>query len=167
MQAPRKPAVPRRYRTGMMVEVRAATGDDRDAVVRLLLDQFAEHAIPTPADAIGRGVDHLLAHPAAGRLLVATRDGAVVGIAALSFMRALEHGGPSAWLEELYVEPALRGGGIGTALLRAACDAALAAGAVAIDLEVDAGHERAARLYARAGFRQLPRARWVRRLTPG
>jgi GNAT superfamily N-acetyltransferase len=135
--------------------------------VRLLGGQFEEHAIATPAEAIRDGVDHVLTRPDAGRLLVATWDGAVVGVAALSFVRALEHGGRSAWLEELYVEPARRGGGIGTALLRAACDAAAAAGAVAVDLEVEAGHERAARLYARAGFRPLPRTRWVRRLTPG
>jgi len=149
-----------------MVEIREAQGGDRGEIVRLLRAQFDEHAIATPAEAIRDGVDHLLTHPDAGRLLVATLDGAVVGVAALSFVRALEHGGRSAWLEELYVEPARRGGGIGTALLRAACEAAMAAGAVAVDLEVDAGHERAARLYARAGFRPLPRKRWVRRLTP-
>jgi len=149
-----------------MTDVRHATAADRDAVVRLLVGQFAEHAIATPEDAIRRGVDHLLDEPAAGRIVVAVADGTVVGVAVLAFMRALEHGDRSAWLEELYVDPPRRNGGVGTALLRAACDAAAAAGAVAIDLEVDAGHARAARLYERAGFRPLPRARWVRRLTP-
>jgi GNAT superfamily N-acetyltransferase len=90
----------------------------------------------------------------------------VVGVAAVTFTRGLEHGGRSAWLEELYVEPSMRSGGIGTALIQAAFDVALAGGAVAMDLEVDAEHERAARLYARVGFRTLPRTRWVRRLTP-
>jgi hypothetical protein len=34
---------------------------------------------------------------------------------------------------------------------------------VAVDLEVEADHARAANLYARAGFRPLSRARFVRR----
>jgi len=148
------------------VDVRPATEADRDVVLRLLLAQFEEHRIGTPADAVGAGIDHLLGHAEAGRILVAVRDGIVVGVAAVTFTRGLEHGGRSAWLEELYVEPAARNAGIGTVLLGAACDVALAAGAVAVDLEVDADHERAARLYARAGFRSLPRTRWVRRLTP-
>src|SRR4029077_20481450 len=138
-------------------EIRPACRGDRDAVVRLLAAQFAEHAIATPAKAIADGVDHLLDEPEAGRLLVATRDGAVVGVAALSFVRSLEHGGRSAWLEELYVEPAPRDAGIGAGRLRAARAARTAGGAVAVDLEVDAGHARAARLYERAGFGPLPR----------
>src|SRR5262244_3394460 len=81
-----------------MAQVREARRGDRDAIVWLLRAQFEEHAITTPADAIRDGVEHLLTHPDAGRLLVATLDGAVVGVAALSFVRALEHGGRSAWL---------------------------------------------------------------------
>jgi|SRR5690242_1256652 len=148
------------------LEIRPAAPADRDAVLRLLLAQFEEHAISTPAGALGAGIDYIVARPDAGRILVAARDGVVVGVAAVTFTRGLEHGGRSAWLEELYVEPSRRSAGIGSALLRAAFDVALANGAVAMDLEVDAAHERAARLYARAGFRALPRTRWVRRLTP-
>ena len=113
---------------------------------------------------IGRAVDGVLRHPERGRLLVATLAGRPIGLAALSFIWPLEHGGRSAWLEELYVEPPHRGRGIGRTLLRAACRLAARSGAAAVDLEVDAGHTRAARLYAREGFRPLPRARWVRRL---
>jgi GNAT superfamily N-acetyltransferase len=146
------------------LEVRPATPADRAALVGLLLRQLQEHAIETPEDAIGRAVDRLLDRPEAGRLLLAFRDGTPVGVAALSFVSSIEHGGHSAWLEELYVDPPHRGRGIGTVLLRAACDAAAAAGATAVDLEVEASHGRAAGLYLRAGFRPLPRTRFVRTL---
>jgi GNAT superfamily N-acetyltransferase len=149
-----------------MADVREASPRDREALVHLLRAQLAEHRIDTPAAAIGASVDALLRDGTRGRLLVATVGGRPVGVAALSFVWPIEHGGRSAWLEELYVEPAHRGRGIGGALLRAALDAAAAAGAVAVDLEVDAGHARASRLYEAAGFRPLSRARWVRRLTP-
>jgi ribosomal protein S18 acetylase RimI-like enzyme len=81
----------------------------------------------------------------------------------------LERGGRTAWLDELYVIPERRGRGIGTALLRAAIDSAQAAGALAVDLEIDADHQRAAALYRRAGFTPLPRTRWARAIdsSPG
>ena len=147
-----------------MFAIRPATLADHDVLIDLLTAQLREHAIDTSRPALGRAVDGLLRDPERGRLLVATVDGTPVGVAALSFVHTLEHADRSAWLEELYVAPAHRGSGIGTALLGAACDVAAAAGAVAVDLEVDATHERAAHLYARSDFRPLPRARWVRRL---
>jgi GNAT superfamily N-acetyltransferase len=148
----------------MRVAIRPATMDDRDAVVALLLAQLREHAIDLPEAALARGVRGVLRHPGRGLILVAIAGRRPVGVAALSFVWPLEPGGRSVWLEELYVEPARRGRGIGRRLLRAACAAAAERGAVAVDLEVDAGHARAARLYAREGFSALPRARWVRRL---
>jgi ribosomal protein S18 acetylase RimI-like enzyme len=146
------------------VLVRPARRTERAAVTRLLIAQLREHRIATPAARLGAAVGRLLARPSQGRILVAATRRRLVGIAALSFARPLEHADRTVWLEELYVAPAWREQGIGRRLLRAACAAAAAAGAVAVDLEVDAGHARAARLYAREGFRPLRRARWVRRL---
>jgi ribosomal protein S18 acetylase RimI-like enzyme len=147
-----------------MADVRPATPADRDAVVQLLVAQLREHAIETPEAQLAASVDAMLCRPRRGRLLVAHVGAGPVGFAALSFVWPLEHGGRSTWLEELYVVPAQRDRGIGRALLEAACEEAAEGGAVAVDLEVDAEHERASRLYARHGFTPLPRARWVRRL---
>jgi GNAT superfamily N-acetyltransferase len=149
----------------MRVAIRPARAADCPAVVALLLAQLREHAIDLPAPALTRSVRGVLRHPSRGLILVATAGRRPIGVAALSFVWPLEHGGRSVWLEELYVEPARRGRGTGRRLLRAALAAAAARGAVAVDLEVDAGHARAARLYAREGFRALPRKRWVRRLS--
>ena len=148
-------------------EIRAATPADRDDLVRLLVAQLREHAIETPEADVARTVDALLARPRRARFLVAVAGGRPVGVAALSLAWPIEHGGRSAWLEELYVEPAARGRALGTALLRAACDIAAAAGAVAVDLEVERSHERAAALYRREGFRPLERTHWVKSLRAG
>jgi GNAT superfamily N-acetyltransferase len=144
--------------------IRRAVSSDRDAVLTLLLAQLREHHNPTPDAVVARALDGLLAHPERGAVLVATLDGRIVGMAALSTMWTLEHGGPSVWLDELYVEPSRRGQGIGRALLAAAYDAAREHGGRSIDLEVDADHDRATHLYAREGFLRLPRTRWVRHL---
>ncbi len=147
------------------LDVRPVGEDDLDAVTALLLAQLREHHVQTPDSRIAEAVAGIVRHPERGRILVALEHGRAVGVAALSFVWPLEHGGKSAWLEELYVEPAARGRGIGTRLLHAALRAASEEGAVAVDLEVDADHGRAANLYAREGFQPLRRARWVRTLT--
>ena len=87
-----------------------------------------------------------------------------VGVAYLSRTWTLERGGDSVWLEELYVEPELRGRGIGQRLLQAAIEHARALGCAGMELEVEANHGRAANLYRRFDFVELPRRRYSRPL---
>lgn len=145
------------------MDIRLATTVDRDAAVALLVAQMREHAIPTPAPRLAAAFDHVVADAARGAILLAWEGQRAIGVAALTYAFPIEVGERTAWLEELYVEPAFRQRGIGTALLRAALDIIDAAGAVAVDLEIVAGHERVERLYARFGFERLPRAHWARR----
>jgi len=147
------------------VEIRIAAPADRDAVLRLLSAQLRDHGIATPDADLRRVVDVLLERPHRGRFLVAADGERVIGLAAVSFGFPLEHGGRGAWLEELYVEPPSRGNGVGGRLLAAALALASDGGAVAIDLEVERGHEAVERLYRRQGFAPLARARWARRLS--
>jgi GNAT superfamily N-acetyltransferase len=146
------------------MEITAAGRRDRAEVIALLAAQLAEHAIELAPDRLASAVDGVLADPARGVLFVARAEGTAVGVAYLSFTWTLEHGGPVGWLEELYVVPSQRGRGIGTALLDVVGRRARAAGCGAVELEVDAGHARAARLYTRHGFRELPRTRFSLRL---
>ena len=144
--------------------VRLAGDADRAVLLALMRAQFREHHIDLSDDGISRAIDGVLREPSLGRILVATLAGTQVGFAALSFMWTYEHGGRAAWLEELYVEPAHRGGGIGQALLQAVYRVAAECGAVALDLEVEASHHRVEQLYAREGFARLDRTRWSRPL---
>jgi GNAT superfamily N-acetyltransferase len=144
--------------------IRPATAADQEAIIHLLLTQLHEHGITIQATEIAAAVEGVLYRPERGSLFVAMMRGIVVGVAYLAFTWSLEHGGKTAWLEELYVVPEHRNEGSGQALLTAVCDHAVAQGCAAIDLEVDAAHQRAARLYAREGFRPLDRTRWVRLL---
>jgi GNAT superfamily N-acetyltransferase len=155
--------------TASDLEVRPARRRELAGLVRLLAAQFREHQIALPEAEIARAAAGMFRYRQRGRFLVAVQAGKLYGVAALSFVWTLERGGRTAWLDELYVVPERRGRGIGTALLRAAIDSASAAGALAVDLEIDAGHQRAAGLYRRAGFMPLPRMRWARAIdaSPG
>ena len=141
--------------------IRPARPADRDAVVALLVAQLREHAIDTPDDAIAAAVDGALGDPARAAILVVD-DGGIVAVAYVAFSWTVERGGRAAWLEELYVSPDRRGGGLGRALLHAAMDAARAAGAAYLDLEVTDDHARAANLYMREGFVRMERTRYAR-----
>ena len=87
-----------------------------------------------------------------------------MGVAYASNILSLEHGGWSGWLEELYVLPEWRNNGIGTRLLDAVIAGAIERGWIALDLEVDVGHQRVVSLYASRDFQPLPRTRFVRYL---
>ena len=144
--------------------VRRAGPADRDAVTDLLAAQFHEHAIALAPAALAAGIDGVLADADRGVLLLGLVDERPAAVAYLAWTWTLEHGGRVGWLEELYVRPEHRNGGVGTALLSDACRRARESGCLAIDLEVESGHARAIRLYERHAFRRLDRTRLSLRL---
>jgi GNAT superfamily N-acetyltransferase len=150
-----------------MWTLESVTPTSRGDALALLEAQFAEHSIVVEQDALDAGVLGLVDASRRGAVLLAREGPRAVGVAVLSYTWALEHGGRVAWLEELYVVPDRRGGGIGRALLDHAVAHCREAGCRALDLEVAEDHRRAERLYERAGFRPLRRARWVLPLSLG
>jgi len=142
-------------------EIREATAADLEAAIALLHTQLAEHAIALAPAVLARAVRGIERNRDFGRVLVARDGGRVVGVALLSFLWTLEHGGASAWLDELYVLPEARGRGVGRALARAAIEEAERADCIALDLEVEPGHDAAVQLYDSLGFRRHERARFV------
>lgn len=146
------------------VEIREARSADVARATELLRDQLGGHHIDLTEDAAERCVRGLLDRPDAGRVLVAGAGDEVIGIAIVSFLWTVEHGGAAAWLDELYVLPERRGDGVGRRLVDEVVKIAEASGCHAVDLEVEVGHEDVERLYERAGFRRRDRARWYRPL---
>jgi GNAT superfamily N-acetyltransferase len=149
------------------IAIKSATSADREHIIRLLAAQLAEHDIELHSEHLTHAVDGFFDDPRRGRILVARNEAQVVGVAVLAYTWTLEHGGKSCWLDELYVQPEFRVHGIGTSLLRAAIEMTTADGCIAMDLEVETGHERAANLYVREGFHPRTRSRYLRRLRSG
>ncbi len=131
-------------------EVRRAGVEDAAVIARLLHDFNSEYSEPTP------GVAALTEH---ARRLLAEDEMAVLlagegpdGISLVRFRPSVWTGGPEAHLQELYVVPALRGRGIGRALLEATIEVAREAGATGIDLNTGTTDTAARALYESAGF---------------
>jgi GNAT superfamily N-acetyltransferase len=147
------------------ISTSAATAKDCAECAALLVEQLREHGVRASAESLCRVLKRVVADEQRGFVHLARAEGRVVGVAYVATILSVEHVGPAAWLEELYVTPAWRQQGVGSALVDAVLERARAAGMVAVDLEIDAGHSRAASLYERSGFHRLERSRWTRKLT--
>jgi ribosomal protein S18 acetylase RimI-like enzyme len=132
--------------------VRRATPGDAESVARLLNDFQGEFDEPSP------GVEALTERYAD---LIRNREMTVLlagegpdGFAQIRYRPWVYSAGQNAhaYLEELYVVPALRGQGIGRALLEGAIETARGEGATHMELGTSESDEAARALYESAGF---------------
>jgi ribosomal protein S18 acetylase RimI-like enzyme len=132
------------------IPIRFAASADAAEVARLLHDFNTEFSDPSPGvAALSEHASRLLE---SGEITVLLAGRGPDGIALLRLRPSVWTGEPEAYLQELYVAPALRGQGIGRALLEATIEAARAAGATGIDLNTGETDTAARALYESLGF---------------
>lgn len=132
------------------VPIRRAGPEDADVVARLLHDFNTEFEDVTPGvEALGGYARALLE---TGEITVLLGGAGPDGISLLRLRPSVWTGKPEAYLQELYVAPALRGRGIGRALLEATMALAREAGATGIDLATGETDAAARALYESCGF---------------
>ena len=142
----------------MSVEVRPLGRGEVAAAVAVLiggaLGPPAER--PDDPDAYWRAAEETAAR--GGAVLVATEDGAVVGLCQVIVMRHFQHaGGLCAELESVHVREDRRGRGIGGALLQAAEVLARERGCYRVQLTSNLARADAHRFYEAHGFRPTHR----------
>ncbi len=135
----------------MPITIRHARTDDIAAMAGLLGQLFAIEAdFVADGQAQMRGLSLLLDEAAC--LLVADEDGAVVGMVSLQTLISTAEGGAVGLLEDLVVDEACRGRGIGARLLHAALDWAREKGLTRVQLLADTNNAHALRFYSRHSF---------------
>jgi ribosomal protein S18 acetylase RimI-like enzyme len=127
------------------VEVLHEVTDEVIEAFGVLLPQLSRSA--PPAD---RAVLERVASSAATTLLIARSDGKIAGT--LSLVMFPIPTGVRAWIEDVIVDEAARGQGIGQILTEEALQIAEKAGARTVDLTSRPSREAAGRLYERVGF---------------
>ncbi len=90
-------------------------------------------------------------HPL-GRAWLIEEAGHTIGYAVLGLGFGIEYGGADAFVDDLYLVPAVRGRGLGAQVLTLLETEARALGLAALFLVVDPDNAPARRLYDRAGF---------------
>lgn len=148
----------------MAVNISLIRPEQIEAAVELFCVQLREHKIKAEASRVRAVLEKIVTDERYGFVLVATEAGKLVGVALGCAYLGVEHGGVSGWLEELYVRPEWRQKGIGTRLVSEVVRLARARGWRALDLEVEADHQRVMSLYLRHGFRPHTRSRFFLKL---
>lgn len=135
-----------------MTQLRLATPADGPVLARLLIDFNAEFdADCSPAPELAQRFARILAGDHAFALL-ATDGATETGFALVTLRPAIWFDGPVGTLDELYVVPDRRGGGIGTAMITEARALLRARGCPELHINVDEVDADARRFYERHGF---------------
>jgi GNAT superfamily N-acetyltransferase len=95
---------------------------------------------------------HVVAGEPMARCWLIRRAGDVIGYVVLTLGYSVEHGGRDGFIDDLYLIPPARGGGIGADILDFVLQEARGLGIRTLHLEVDAGNDRATSLYRSRGF---------------
>ena len=110
------------------------------------LPQLSERMTAPDREAVAR----IVASPATRQLVAAAEDGRIVGLLSVALYDVPS--GRKAWIEDVVVDAAARGRGIGEALVREALALARREGVARVMLTSNATRRAAHRLYERMGF---------------
>ena len=139
----------------MRITIRLATRSDIPEIVALYADDVLGAARETPDDLAPyeAAFDRIAATGGMTTVLVAERDGAVVGTMQLTVLPGLSHrGSDRVQIEAVRVAANARGGGLGTQLIGWAIDEARRRGCGMVELTSNRQRTDAARFYERLGF---------------
>jgi ribosomal protein S18 acetylase RimI-like enzyme len=126
-------------------EAHEATPELVDAFARLIPQLSRSSPAPTAAE-----LAEMCGAPGTHVLVARTDDGSIVGSLTLVIFRIPT--GMRAWIEDVVVDEAGRGQGVGEQLNRFALDLARTEGCKTVDLTSRPSREAANRLYQRIGF---------------
>lgn len=130
----------------MFIEIVAEVTDELVDALARLIPQLSSSSPPPGRDEL---VD-IVTSPATDLFLATDDDGTVLGTATLVTFRIPT--GRRAWIEDVVVDDAARGLGVGGALTQAMVDRAEELGCTTVDLTSRPTREAANRLYQREGF---------------
>ena len=131
--------------TSVTIEAATVVDDELVAAFAHLIPQLSSSSPAPDADQLG-----LLVHGDDTVLFIARVDGTIVGSLTLAFYRIPT--GLKSWIEDVVVDDAARGHGVGRKLNEAALAEAKARGAKDVSLTSRPSREAANRLYQRIGF---------------
>jgi aminoglycoside 6'-N-acetyltransferase I len=135
------------------IQVRKAGVDSLDAALHLLQRYFREEGFHTAAEEMRSSLHMVMTHPNSA-VFLAWHGTEALGVATVTTSVGIEYG-RSAELEDLYVLPEARGGGVATELIEAACAWCRQEGCTAILITVtpegEARHDLI-EFYGRRGF---------------
>jgi GNAT superfamily N-acetyltransferase len=137
----------------MKAEFNSLTASAMERALDMMGRLYSEAGASHQRERARRAVEGLMANPAMGGVWLIELEGAPAGYICITLGYSLEFDGRYALLDELYLEEAWRGKGIGAQAIAFAAEWSRARGLAAIRLEVAQANWRAFELYLRQGFK--------------
>ena len=136
-----------------MIGVRRATAADVDVLVDLMREFYAEAGFPLDEAWAASAFARLLDDPCLGAAWIMSVDGEAAGHAVLTVRFAMEFGGLSGYIDDLFVRTRHRRRGAAQAGLEALVADCRTRGCQSLHVEVDPGNVAAVALYQRFGLK--------------
>ena len=136
----------------MQVEYKRATTDDIASLLSLMHDFYAESGFAVNRASAGAALRALLSNFALGCIWLAYADKSPVGHVVLTVRFTMEHEGLSGYIDDLYVRPQYRRGGVGRHLLTELVVECRRRGCKSLQVEVGHSNVAALSLYERFGL---------------
>jgi GNAT superfamily N-acetyltransferase len=141
------------------MDLRSATAQDAGALVALILEfrNHLERVTPTEVQ-FRESVTRLLSSEDTAFFL-AEEEGVALGYVLMRFRHSMWAAGLEATLEDLFVSPRHRRGGVGRRLVAFALERARDLGCTTVCLDTNEHNEASTRIYTRLGFNAVSK-RW-------
>ena len=137
----------------MPVQVRRADLSDIPPLIELMREFYAESLFSLDTARAARSFTTLLSHQAYGAAWLGWCDDRVAGYVVLTQRFTMEFGAPDGFVDDLFVRPPFRRGGVAKALLQALMTESRERGLRAIHVEVDPANVAANALYRQFGLK--------------
>ena len=140
---------PRRLAEG--VEIRPATEEDLGELLPLMR-AYCDFYESSPTDeGVTAMARTLITDPSQGAVFIARQDGRAIGFATLDWKWSMLKGARIGYLEDLFVDPAARGGGTADALIQACANRCRELDMPAMEWLTAPDNRRAQKVYNRTG----------------
>ena len=151
-----------------MITIKKMEQRDTNEVYEMMRDFYDSPAIlhDVSEEVLRRDIDACTSDNPYMEGLVFRAHGGIAGYAMLAKSFSTEFGGICIWIEDLYMKPEYRGGGIGTQFF-GYLEKTYQGKAVLLKLEVERGNTWAIEVYKKCGYRELPYMEMIKELPRG
>ncbi len=135
--------------------IRRATHTDIETLVQLMHDFYVESQYQFDTKWATESFSALLSKPALGCVWLVVESGRVIGHVVLTVRYTMEHGGLSAYIDDLYVKPEFRRRGAASAMLDSLLAECRTRECKSIHVEVGKSNIAAVSLYSKHGLQRV------------
>lgn len=148
-----------------MVVINKMEEKDTQDILEMMRDFYDSPAIihDVPEEVLKRDVEACVGDNPYIEGFVFRAHGRIAGYAMLAKSFSTEFGGACIWIEDLYMKPEYRGGGIGTQFFQY-LEENYKGKAVLLKLEVERGNSSAMEVYRKCGYKELPYMEMIKEL---